>query len=68
MKLISRFDTDTGDTLVWCGDSFNPIETQKALFASGLSLKEIRDDKWAVVESSSKITDEESENGQEQEG
>ena len=49
MLLISRIDAYTGDTLIWCGDDFNPIETQVSLQKSGLTLLKIREDKWAIV-------------------
>lgn len=56
MRLISRMDNKTGETLVWCGgEDFDPVTTQAQLQASGLSLVEIRDDKWAVVDLSSKV-------------
>lgn len=60
--LISRIDNETGETLVWCGDDFDPVTTQAQLQASGLSLVQIRDDKWAVVDLASKVL-EENENG-----
>jgi len=49
MQLISRIDADTGETLIWCGDDFNPLDTQMSLQKSGLTLLKIREDKWAVV-------------------
>lgn len=50
MRLVSRIDDETGDTLVWCGgEDFDPMATQAQLQASGLSMVSIRDDKWAVV-------------------
>jgi hypothetical protein len=56
--LISRMDSDTGETLVWCGDDFDPVTTQAQLQASGLSLVRVRDDKWAVVDLASKVLEE----------
>jgi hypothetical protein len=49
MRLITRIDDVTGDTLIWCGEDFDPMATQASLQESGLTLLEIRDDKWAVV-------------------
>jgi len=55
MLTATRIDEETGKQLVWCGgENFNPIEMQASLQTSGLTLKEIRDDKWAVVESVAK--------------
>lgn len=65
MRLISRIDADTGDTLVWCGDDFNPIETQTSLQKSGLSLLKIREDKWAIVGPVA-LLDEENEDGRQE--
>ena len=49
-QMVTRIDGDT--TLLWIGyDGFDPIQTQRTLNASGMALKEIRDDKWAVIES-----------------
>lgn len=49
-RMITRIDGDV--TLLWVGyDGFDPMQTQKTLNASGMTLKEIRDDKWAVIES-----------------
>jgi len=62
MQLISRIDADTGDTLVWCGDDFNPIATQTSLQKSGLTLLKIREDKWAIVGPIAML-DEENEDG-----
>jgi hypothetical protein len=60
--LISRIEDETGDALVWCGDDFDPIATQLGLQEAGLTLLEIRDDKWAVV-GPVPVLREESENG-----
>ncbi len=65
MQIISRIDNETGETLVWCGENFDPITTQSQLQASGLSLVRIRDDKWAVVDLASKVL-EENENGRQE--
>jgi hypothetical protein len=62
MRLISRIDSETGDTLVWCGDDFNPIATQTSLQQTGLTLLKIREDKWAVVGPIATL-DEENEDG-----
>jgi hypothetical protein len=62
MRLISRIDAETGDTLVWCGDDFNPIATQTSLQQTGLTLLKIREDKWAVVGPIATL-DEENEDG-----
>jgi len=49
-RMITKVDGDT--TLLWVGyDGFDPIKTQRTLNASGMTLKEIRNDKWAVIES-----------------
>jgi hypothetical protein len=65
MRLISRIDADTGDTLVWCGDDFNPIATQTSLQQSGLTLLKVREDKWAVVGPIAML-DEENEDGRQE--
>lgn len=66
MRLISRMDNETGETLVWCGtEDFDVVTTQAQLQASGLSLVEIRDDKWAVVDISSKVLEEKNDGRQE---
>lgn len=62
MRLISRIDADTGDTLVWCGEAFDPIATQTSLQKSGLTLLKIREDKWAIVGPIAML-DEENEDG-----
>jgi len=50
MQTITRVDASTGETLVWCGGAdFNIIQTQKKLNNAGMSLLEIREDKWATV-------------------
>jgi hypothetical protein len=65
MRLVSRIDADTGDTLVWCGDDFNPIATQTSLQQSGLTLLKLREDKWAVVGPIAML-DEENEDGRQE--
>lgn len=56
MRLVSRLDNETGDTLVWCGGvDFDPIATQGKLQEMGLSIVTIRDDKWAVVDQAEKV-------------
>jgi hypothetical protein len=65
MRLISRIDADTGDTLVWCGEDFNPIATQTSLQQSGLTLLKVREDKWAVVGPIATL-DEENEDGRQE--
>jgi hypothetical protein len=65
MRLISRIDADTGDTLVWCGEDFNPIATQTSLQQSGLTLLKVREDKWAVVGPIAML-DEENEDGRQE--
>ena len=50
MRTITRIDDITGQTLFWCGGGdFNIIEVQRKLNLSGLSIQEIREDKWAVL-------------------
>ena len=66
MRLISRMDNETGETLVWCGgEDFDPVTTQAQLQASGLSLVEVRDDNWAVVDLASKVLEEKEDGRQE---
>ena len=65
MLTVSRIDSETGETLVWCGsEDFDPVATQAELQASGLSMVSIRDDKWAVVDLTKNVL-EENENGRE---
>jgi hypothetical protein len=66
MRTVSRIDTDTGETLVWCGgEDFDPVATQAQLQASGLSMVRIRDDKWAVVDLVNKVLEENDDGRQE---
>ena len=62
-RMITKVDGDT--TLLWVGyDGFDPIQTQRTLNASGMTLKEIRGDKWAVIESNlGKPVEQEASNG-----
>ena len=49
-SFITKVDAATGETLMWCGGSdFNIIQAQKKLNNGGMSLQEIRKDKWALV-------------------
>lgn len=52
-RMITRIEE--GKTLLWTGnEDFDPISVQKKLKASGLTLEEIRADKWAIIGSSYK--------------
>ncbi len=49
MKMVTRID-DAGVTLLWCGgDDFDIIQAQTKLNSAGMSLQEVREDKWAVI-------------------
>jgi hypothetical protein len=66
MRLVSRIDNETGETVVWCGgEDFDPITTQAQLQEAGLSLVTIRDDKWAVVDLAGKVLEENDDGRQE---
>jgi len=46
--MITKIKNDK--TLLWVGyEGFDPIQVQKSLNASGMTLEEIQDDKWAVL-------------------
>ena len=50
MQMVTRVDVSTGETLLWCGGAdFDIIQAQKKLNSSGMSLLEVREDKWATV-------------------
>lgn len=50
-KFITRIEENK--TLLWTGyENFDPIEVQKKLKASGMSLELIREDKWAILSNS----------------
>ena len=50
MRMVTRVDTSSGETLLWCGgDDFDIIQAQKKLNSSGMSIQEVREDKWATV-------------------
>ncbi len=50
MQMITKVDVETGETLLWCGGTgFDIIQAQRKLNNAGMSLQEIRKDKWASV-------------------
>lgn len=50
MRLVTRVDTDTGETLMWCGGTkFDLIQAQKQLRIAGMVIQEVREDRWALV-------------------
>ena len=50
MRLVTRVDTDTGETLMSCGgEDFNLIQAQKQLRNAGMVMQEVREDRWAIV-------------------
>ena len=50
MKLVTRTDTDTGEPLVWCGGKdFDLLKTQEQVRGSGMVIREVREDRWAVL-------------------
>ncbi len=50
MKTVTRVDAETGEMLLWCGGAdFDVIKAQKQLNDAGMSLREVRKDKWATV-------------------
>lgn len=50
MRLVTKTDPETNETLVWCGaEDFNPIQMQKRLRSAGLTMLEVREDRWAVA-------------------
>jgi len=50
MRLVTRVDTDTRETLMWCGGKdFNLIQAQKQLRNAGMVMQEVREDRWATI-------------------
>jgi hypothetical protein len=50
MRMVTRVDAETDEMLLWCGgEDFDIIQAQKELNNAGMSLQEVRNDKWATV-------------------
>ncbi len=50
MRMVTRTDAKTNEMLLWCGgEDFDVIQAQKELNNAGMSILEIRKDKWATV-------------------
>jgi len=50
MRMVTRVDAETGETLLWCGgENFDIIQAQRELNNAGKSIQEVREDKWATV-------------------
>ncbi len=50
MRMVTKLDAETDEMLLWCGgEDFNIIQAQKELNNAGISLREVRKDKWATV-------------------
>ncbi len=50
MRMVTRTDAETNEMLLWCGGKdFDIIQAQKELNNAGMSLQEVREDKWATV-------------------
>jgi len=67
MQMVTRVDVATGETLLWCGGTdFNIIQAQKKLNSAGMSLQEVREDKWALVGRIEIPEEEEAHNGRQE--
>jgi hypothetical protein len=52
MQFITRVDVENGKTLMWCGGkNFDLIQAQNKLRNAGMVIEEVREDKWAVINS-----------------
>ena len=50
MRMVTRVDVETGETLLWCGsEDFNIIQAQRELNNAGMSIQSVREDKWATI-------------------
>ena len=50
MQMVTKVDVTTGETLLWCGGAdFDIIQAQSKLNNAGMSIQEVRKDKWAIV-------------------
>ena len=50
MRMVTRVDAETDEMLLWCGGKdFDIIQAQRKLNNAGMSLQEIRKDRWASV-------------------
>ena len=50
MRLVTKLDVETDETLLWCGGTdFDIIQAQTKLNRAGMSIQAVREDKWAMV-------------------
>ncbi len=50
MRMVTKVNAETNEMLLWCGgEDFDVIKAQKELNSAGMSIIEVRDDKWATV-------------------
>jgi hypothetical protein len=48
--MVTKLDAETNEMILWCGgEDFDIIQAQKELNNAGMSIRNVREDKWATV-------------------